>query len=189
MNNYKTYRKIKKNFSSERGVTGEKLIDILQSKYPPNLKVTQEQFALLAAANRDVQLELTATGALTIMSPTGGNTGKRNLDIEGQLWFWNRQTKLGIAFNSSTAFLLPNGAQRSPDAAWISQARWDILKPEEQDSFPPICPDFAIELRSKSDDMEPLRKKMQEYIDNGLNLGWLIDTQNKKVEIYQKNWV
>ena len=154
---------------------------------PPNLKVTQEQFAILAAGNRDVQLELTPTGELIIMPPTGGNTGKRNIDIEGQLWFWNRQTKLGVAFNSSTAFLLPNGAERSPDAAWVTQARWDRLKPEEQDSFPPLCPDFAIELRSKSDNMEPLRRKMQEYIDNGLHLGWLIDTKNKKVEIYRAN--
>jgi Uma2 family endonuclease len=154
---------------------------------PPNLKVTQEQFAILAAGNRDVQLELTPTGELIIMPPTGGNTGKRNIDIEGQLWFWNRQTKLGVAFNSSTAFLLPNGAERSPDAAWVTQARWDTLKPEEQDSFPPLCPDFAIELRSKSDNMEPLRRKMQEYIDNGLHLGWLIDTKNKKVEIYRAN--
>lgn len=154
---------------------------------PANLKVSEEQFVLLAAANRDVQLELTATGELIIMPPTGGNTGKRNIDIEGQLWFWNRQSLLGIAFNSSTAFRLPNGAERSPDAAWVTQARWDTLKPEEQDSFPPMCPDFAIELRSKSDNMEPLRKKMQEYIDNGLRLGWLIDTKNKKVEIYRAN--
>jgi Uma2 family endonuclease len=154
---------------------------------PPNLKISQEQFAILAAVNRDVQLELTATGELIIMPPTGGNTGKRNIDIEGQLWFWNRQTKLGVAFNSSTAFRLPNGAERSPDAAWVSQARWDRLKPEEQDSFPPLCPDFAIELRSKSDNMEPLRKKMQEYINNGLRLGWLIDTKNKIVEIYRSN--
>lgn len=154
---------------------------------PPSLRITKEQFALLAAANRDVQLELTATGELIIMPPTGGNTGKRNIDIEGQLWFWNRLSKLGVAFNSSTAFLLPNGAERSPDAAWVTQARWDTLKPEEQDSFPPLCPDFAIELRSKTDNMEPLRKKMQEYIDNGLRLGWLIDTKNKKVEIYRAN--
>jgi Uma2 family endonuclease len=152
---------------------------------PAKLKVSEEQFVLLAAANRDVQLELTATGELIIMPPTGGNTGKRNIDIEGQLWFWNRQSKLGVAFNSSTAFRLPNGAERSPDAAWVTQARWDTLKPEEQDSFPPMSPDFAIELPYISDKMEPLRKKMQEYIDNGLRLGWLIDTKNKKVEIYR----
>lgn len=154
---------------------------------PPYLKVTQEQFAILAAANQEVQLELTATGELIIMPPTGGNTGKRNIDIEGQLWYWNRQTKLGVAFNSSTAFLLPNGAERSPDAAWVSQARWDSLKSEEKESFPPLCPDFAIELRSKSDNMQPLRQKMQEYINNGLRLGWLIDTKNQKVEIYRAN--
>ncbi|MBO3457246.1 Uma2 family endonuclease [Aetokthonos hydrillicola Thurmond2011] len=154
---------------------------------PENLKVTSEQFALLAAANRDVQIELTATGQLIIMPPTGGNTGKRNIDIEGQLWFWNRQAKLGVAFNSSTAFKLPNGAERSPDAAWVIQDRWSALTPEEQDTFPPLCPDFAIELRSKSDNIEPLRKKMREYIDNGLRLGWLIDTKNKRVEIYRAN--
>ncbi len=154
---------------------------------PSRLKVTEEQFALLAAANRDVQLELSATGELIIMPPTGGNTGKRNIDIEGQLWFWNRQTKIGVAFNSSTAFRLANGAERSPDAAWVTKDRWDALEPEQQDSFPPLCPDFAIELRSKSDNMQPLRQKMQEYIDNGLRLGWLIDTKNKKVEIYRAN--
>lgn len=154
---------------------------------PPNLKVTEEQFSLLAAANREVQLELTATGELIIMPPTGGNTGKRNIDIEGQLWFWNRQTKLGVAFNSSTAFRLPNGAERSPDAAWVTQSRWNALTPESQETFPPLCPDFAIELRSQSDNMEPLRQKMREYINNGLRLGWLIDAKNKQVEIYRLN--
>jgi len=154
---------------------------------PHTLKVTQEQFEELAAANRDVRLERTAIGELIIMPPTGGITGKRNIDIEGQLWFWNRQTKLGVAFNSSTAFRLPNGADRSPDASWVSQERWDTLTPEQQESFPPLCPDFAIELRSKSDNMEPLRKKMQEYLDNGLRLGWLIDAKNKRVEIYRPN--
>ncbi|MEQ8536987.1 MAG: Uma2 family endonuclease [Coleofasciculus sp. D1-CHI-01] len=154
---------------------------------PQTLKVTQEQFEELAAANRDVRLERTAIGELIIMPPTGGITGKRNIDIEGQLWFWNRQTKLGVAFNSSTAFRLPNGADRSPDASWVSQERWDTLTPEQQESFPPLCPDFAIELRSKSDNMEPLRKKMQEYLDNGLRLGWLIDAKNKRVEIYRPN--
>ncbi|MEQ9621675.1 Uma2 family endonuclease [Coleofasciculus chthonoplastes] len=154
---------------------------------PQTLKVTQEQFEKLAAANRDVRLERTAIGELIIMPPTGGITGKRNIDIEGQLWFWNRQTKLGVAFNSSTAFRLPNGADRSPDASWVSQERWDTLTPEQQEAFPPLCPDFAIELRSKSDNMEPLRKKMQEYLDNGLHLGWLIDAKNKRVEIYRQN--
>jgi Uma2 family endonuclease len=154
---------------------------------PETLKVTQEQFEEIAAANRDVRLERTATGELIIMPPTGGNTGKRNIDIAFQLQAWNRQTGLGVAFDSSTAFRLPNGADRSPDAAWVSQERWDALTPEQQDTFPPLCPDFVIELRSKSDNMEPLRKKMQEYLENGLRLGWLIDAKNKRVEIYRPN--
>ena len=153
---------------------------------PQSLKVTQEQFVQLAIVNRDVRLERTATGELIIMPPTGGNTGKRNIDLTFQLQAWNRQTKLGVAFDSSTAFQLPNGADRSPDAAWIRQERWDALTPEQQETFPPLCPDFAIELRSKSDNMEPLGKKMQEYLDNGLRLGWLIDANNKRFEIYRQ---
>jgi Uma2 family endonuclease len=154
---------------------------------PETLKVTQEQFEELAAANRDVRLERTATGELIIAPPTGGNTGKRNIDIAFQLHGWNRQTKLGVAFDSSTAFRLLNGADRSPDAAWVSQEKWDALTPEQQETFPPLCPDFLIELRSKSDTMEPLRKKMQEYLENGLRLGWLIDAKNKRIEIYRAN--
>jgi Uma2 family endonuclease len=154
---------------------------------PKTLKVTQEQFVQLAAANRDIRLERTATGELIIMPPTGGITGTRNIDLEGQLWAWNRQAKLGVAFDSSTAFQLPNGADRSPDAAWVSQERWDALTPEQQETFPPLCPDFAIELRSKSDTMESLRKKMREYLENGLRLGWLIDAKKKRVEIYRPN--
>ncbi|EDX71606.1 conserved hypothetical protein [Coleofasciculus chthonoplastes PCC 7420] len=94
---------------------------------------------------------------------------------------------MGVAFDSSTAFRLPNGADRSPDASWVSQERWEALTPKQQETFPPLCPDFVIELRSKSDNMEPLRKKMQEYLDNGLRLGWLIDAKNKRVEIYRPN--
>lgn len=154
---------------------------------PQTLKVTQEQFEQLAIANRDVRLELSATGEFIIMPPTGGNTGKRNIDITFQLQGWNRRTRLGIAFDSSTAFKLPNGANRSPDAAWVSKKRWDALTPEQQETFPPLCPDFVIELRSKSDNMEPLRKKMREFLDNGLLLGWLIDANNKRVEVYWPN--
>jgi Uma2 family endonuclease len=156
---------------------------------PDNLKVNSEQFEQLAIANRDLHLERTATGQLIIMPPTGGTTGKKNIELEGQLWLWNRQNKLGIVFNSSTAFHLPNGADRSPDAAWVLKERWDNLTPEQQDSFPPLCPDFVIELRSKTDNMETLREKMQEYLDNGLRLGWLIDPKNRIVEIYRQGQV
>ena len=151
------------------------------------LTVTQEQFLQLAQVNQDLQLEKTANGELIVIPPTGSETGNRNLDIEGQLWLWNRQTKLGKAFNSSTGFHLPNGANRSPDASWIKQERWDALTPEQRESFAPICPDFVVELRSKSDPLESLRTKMQEYLENGTRLGWLIDRKNRTVEVYRKN--
>jgi len=150
------------------------------------LSITHEQFVQLALANRDLQLERTPMGELIVMPPTGSDTGNRNLDIEGQLWLWNRQTKLGKAFNSSTGFHLPNGADRSPDASWIRQERWDALTPEQRKGFAPLCPDFVLELRSESDNMEPLRAKMREYMANGARLGWLIDRKNKKVEIYRQ---
>lgn len=149
------------------------------------LSMTHEQFVQLALANRDLQLERTATGELIVMPPTGGETGKRNAEIEGQLWLWNRQRKLGVAFDSSTGFHLPNGSDRSPDAAWVRLDRWEAIAPEERESFVPLCPDFVVELRSKNDNMEPLRVKMREYRDNGARLGWLIDRKNKKVEIYR----
>jgi Uma2 family endonuclease len=154
---------------------------------PPILKLTDEQFEQLAAANRDLRLELTALGELVIMPPTGGNTGKRNIDLSFQIQAWNRQNQLGVAFDSSTAFRLPNGAKRSPDASWVRQARWDALTPEQQDTFPPLCPDFAVELRSRTDSLEELRAKMREYLDNGLQLGWLIDPKTWQVEIYRSD--
>lgn len=153
---------------------------------PETFKVTHEQFQQLASVNRDLRLERTAEGELIVMPPTGSDTGNRNLDIEGQLWLWNRQTKLGVAFNSSGGFHLPNGAVRSPDAAWVQLDRWEALTPEEQEGFAPICPDFVVELRSKSDNMEPLRAKMREYQANQALLGWLIDRKNRKVEIYRQ---
>ena len=150
------------------------------------LQVTPEQFAALAAANRELHLERTATGELIVNPPTGGNTGHRNLSISTQLgnWFEANDT-LGRAFDSSTGFELPNGANRSPDAAWVSQARWDALTPEQQDSFIPLCPDFVVELRSKNDTLKDLRGKMEEYRENGAKLGWLIDPKHKRVEIYR----
>jgi Uma2 family endonuclease len=156
---------------------------------PPALALTvsHEQFVELAIANRDLQLERTATGELIVNPPTGGETGKRNLDIEGQLWLWNQRTRLGKAFNSSTGFHLPSGADRSPDASWVLQERWDALTPKEKESFIPLCPDFVVELRSKTDNMEPLRAKMREYMNNGARLAWLIDRKNQKVEIYRQN--
>ncbi|MBD2502778.1 Uma2 family endonuclease [Anabaena azotica] len=154
---------------------------------PPTLTLTvsHEQFVELALANRDLQLERTARGELIVMPPTGSDTGRTNSDINGQLWFWNRQAKLGVVFDSSSGFHLPNGSDRSPDAAWIRQDRWDALSIEQQETFAPICPDFVLELRSKNDSIEKLRAKMREYIDNGASLGWLIDRKNQQVEVYR----
>ncbi len=153
----------------------------------PTIELTDEQFALICSINRDLRLERTATGELVIMPPTGGETGRRNSSINAQLWLWNQQHKLGEVFDSSTGFKLPNGATRSPDAAWIKKERWENLTSKQQQKFIPLCPDFAIELRSNSDSLSDLQKKMQEYLANGLVLGWLIDPQNKQVEVYKAN--
>ncbi len=154
---------------------------------PPTFKVSHEQFKELANVNRDLRLERTATGELIVMPPTGSETGNRNLDIEGQLWLWNRKTKLGVVFNSSTGFHLPNGADRSPDASWVKLERWVALTLEEKEGFAPLCPDFVVELRSPSDSMETLRAKMREYMENQARLGWLIDRKNRSVEIYRQD--
>ena len=157
----------------------------LTLQFPPVLKLTDEQFEQLAAANRELRLELTAKGELIIMPPTGGETGDRNFELDGQLWYWNRQTRLGKAFDSSTGFRLPQGATRSPDVAWIRMERWDALTAAQRKKFLPLCPDFAVELVSETDDVEETRAKMQEYVDNGLRLGWLINPRTRQVEIYR----
>lgn len=154
---------------------------------PQTFKVTHEQFQQIAAVNRDLRLERTATGELIVMPPTGSEIGKNNQDLSGQLWLWNRQTKLGLVFDSSSGFHLINSAIRSPDASWVKLERWQALTPEEQQGFAPLCPDFVVELRSKSDNLQPLREKMREYLANGATLEWLIDRNNCKVEIYRQN--
>jgi Uma2 family endonuclease len=150
------------------------------------LYVTQEQFAVLSAVNRDVKLEKTAQGELIVNPPTGWETGERNLSLTGQLYRWYEENEdLGKAFDSSTGFILPNGANRSPDASWVSQERWDTLTPEQKGTFASICPDFVVELRSSSDRVESLQAKMIEYMENGAKLGWLLDPIQRRVEIYR----
>ncbi|MBE9100376.1 Uma2 family endonuclease [Vacuolonema iberomarrocanum] len=150
------------------------------------LTVTSEQFAALAAANHDLRLERTATGTLIMNPPTGSETGRRNLSLSTQLGNWYEANEsLGEAFDSSTGFELPNGANRSPDASWVRRERWDALTPEQKKTFAPLCPDFVVELRSETDHLTDLRAKMQEYMDNGAQLGWLIDPKHKQVEIYR----
>jgi Uma2 family endonuclease len=147
------------------------------------LELTDEQFFNLCQANRDLRFERTATGELIIMPPTGGETGNRNGRLNQQLFNWSDTDATGIVFDSSTCFKLPNGADRSPDASWIKLERWDALTKEEKQKFPPICPDFVIELLSPSDSLKVAQVKMREYIDNGVRLGWLINRKSRQVEI------
>ncbi|MEH1811951.1 MAG: Uma2 family endonuclease [Nostoc sp.] len=149
------------------------------------IDLTDEQFFQMCQKNRDYRFERTASGELLIMPPTGSDTGNRNFDMAVELGIWNKQTKLGKGFDSSTGFTLPNGAERSPDASWVKIERWNALTPEQQEKFAPICPDFVVELRSRTDSLKELQEKMQEYIENGTQLGWLIDRKNKRVEIYR----
>jgi Uma2 family endonuclease len=151
----------------------------------PIAHLTDEQFYQLCLANRDLSLEMSATGELIVVSPVGGESGNREADLITDLNNWNRQTRLGKVFSSSTIFILPNGAKRSPDAAWVTIERWQALTPEQRQKFPPLAPDFLIELRSQTDRLAPLQEKMNEYMANGLRLGWLINPQDKQIEIYR----
>ena len=121
------------------------------------------------------------------MSPAGGETGNSNAGLTAQIWIWNESHKLGKVFDSSTGFKLPNGADRSPDASWVKLERWDALTPEQQKKFPPLCPDFVVELMSPSDSLKETQDKMKEYRDNGAVLGWLINRKSRQVEIYRQN--
>ena len=161
-------------------------MDALTVNLKPVLELTDEQFFQLCQANRDLRFERTATGELIIMPPTGGETGNRNAGLTAQLWIWNEQYKLGIAFDSSTGFKLPNGADRSPDASWLRLESWNALTQEQQTKFIPLCPDFVVELLSPSDSLKVAQEKMREYIDNGVRLGWLINRKSRQVEIYRQ---
>jgi Uma2 family endonuclease len=160
-------------------------METLTLNVPPTVGLTDEQFYQLCVANKEWRLELTAEGELIIMPPTGGESGIRNADLTTDLNLWNRQTRLGKVFDSSTEFRLPSGSKRSPDVSWVIRARWEALSPEQRKRFPPLSPDFVIELRSETDSLEELRSKMREYRDNGVRLGWLIDPQTPLVEIYR----
>ncbi|MGB3512513.1 MAG: Uma2 family endonuclease [Microcoleaceae cyanobacterium] len=147
--------------------------------------LTEEQFFQLCQKNRDLKFERNAKGDLIIMSPTGGETSNINAGLNAQLWNWNAQNKLGKIFDSSTGFKLPNGANRSPDAAWITMEKWNNLTPEQRTKFLPLCPDFLVELMSPSDSLSETKAKMKEYLENGMQLGWLINWKIQQVEIYR----
>lgn len=150
-------------------------------------KLNDDEFERFCRHNPDVQIELTKEGELVIMPPTGGKTGNRNFSLIVEFGKWADEDSSGISFDSSTVFELPNGAKRSPDLSWIKNERWEGLTNEEQEKFPPICPDFVIELRSRTDALSDLQAKMEEYLENGAKLGWLIDPYERKVYVYREN--
>jgi Uma2 family endonuclease len=155
--------------------------------FPWITSMTVQEFYEFCLANRDLRIERNANGDVIIMPPAFSDTGNRNFNITVQLGSWADQDGTGLGFDSSAGFTLPNGATRSPDASWISLERWNALGDDQKASFAPICPDFVIELRSSSDTLSSLQEKMQEYLSNGISLGWLIDRKNRRVYVYRPN--
>jgi Uma2 family endonuclease len=150
-----------------------------------SVRLTDKQFVRLSADNPVLRFELTAQRELIIMAPAGLESSRRNNEISFQLTAWSKHDGSGVVFESSAGFTLPNGAKRSPDASWISHARYDTLSAAQKDGMAPICPEFVVELRSASDRLKTLQRKMQEYIDNGARLGWLLDPTTKRVYVYR----
>lgn len=147
--------------------------------------LSNEQFAEICRLNPDLRFEYTSTGDLIIMPPTGGDTGETNASLTADFVIWSRKNQAGSVFDSSTGFILPNGAKRSPDVSWVQRERWEALSPEERRGLVPLCPDFVLELRSPSDSLQSLRDKMAEYIENGARLGWLVDPLTHTVYVYR----
>ncbi|KJH71996.1 Uma2 family endonuclease [Aliterella atlantica] len=166
-------------------------MDAVTVSLPPTLQLTidltDEQFFQLCQNNGDLKFERTASGEVLIMPPTGGETSNNNFELSVQLGIWNKQHNLGKGFDSNGGFTLPSGAVRAPDAAWVKLERWQALTPEQRRKFLPLCPDFVVELLSPTDSLKQTQLKMQEYIDNGALLGWLIDVEARRVEIYRPN--
>lgn len=152
---------------------------------PLERPMTDEEFFAFCRLNRDLRIERTSEGQIVIMPPAGGESGRQELEAGASLLNWAKADGTGLAFSPSTGFVLPNGAQRSPDLSWGRRRRWEALTQQQREQFPPLCPDFVAEIRSPSDRLAALQNKMQEYIDNGAQLGWLIDPVDRKVYVYR----
>ncbi|NLX95059.1 MAG: Uma2 family endonuclease [Rhodopirellula sp.] len=146
---------------------------------------TEEEFFEFCQLNRDLHIERTSKGEIFVMPPSGGESGRWELGVGASLFQWAERDGTGVAFSSSTGFLLPNGAERSPDLAWVRRDRWEALTQDQRERFPPLCPDFVVEIRSRTDRLPPLQEKMREYIANGAQLGWLIDPAKAMVYVYR----
>jgi Uma2 family endonuclease len=154
-------------------------------RLPPSKRFTDADIVELGQRNPDLRVEQDPDGALVVMAPAGSETGARNLAIGRQLGDWAWRDGSGVAFDSSTGFRLPNGALRSPDASWVAGARWDALSLAQRQGFAPLCPDFVVELRSPSDDLELVHAKMREYQEQGARLGWLLDPESRTAWVYR----
>lgn len=157
----------------------------LELHLDPAIVADDAAFAALCRANGDLRLERTAQGAIVVMAPAGGASGRRNAAITAQLFLWSRADGSGTSYDSSAGFRLPNSAIRAPDAAWVVTARLAALPPGAEEGYVPLCPDFVVELRSPSDRIGDVRSKMREYMANGARLGWLIDPAERTVEAYR----
>jgi len=152
---------------------------------PSKLRMNDDEFFQFCQLNPELRIERTSEGDIIVMAPTGGKTGRRNAKLIVAFGGWAEKDGRGQVFDSSTEFILPNHAGRAPDVSWVRNERWEALTEKEQEQFPPLCPDFVVELRSPTDRLENLMKKMEEYVANGAQLGWLIDPLERKVHIYR----
>jgi Uma2 family endonuclease len=152
---------------------------------PALRRMSDHEFFEFCQANPELRIERTSEGDLIITPPTTSDTGRRNFNLTAAIARWAEADGTGVGFDSSTGFRLPNGATRSPDVAWVPRAKWECLNEDERQKFAPLCPDFVVELRSPSDSLRWLKAKMDEYIANGAQLGWLIDPLERTVYVYR----
>lgn len=170
-----------------------KLVGGMMREWTPHLRLdfrrarrlSDNDFFEMCQDNRDARIEMDKNGDIEIMAPTGTETGIKNFELSGNFWAWVKKDSIGIGFDSSTGFRLANGAIRAPDLSWMTLKKWNSIPKARRKKFAPVCPDFVVELRSETDELKKLQTKMEEYIENGASLGWLIDAAARKVYVYR----